>query len=70
MGLTMAMAGETPEKNVRLASGAFLLAMRYSKSVDTTRKYLSNLALKATDPNVKKALEDALAESPQGALPF
>jgi hypothetical protein len=70
MGLTMAMAGQTPENNVRLASGAFLLAMRYSKSVDVTRKYLSNLAINATDTNVKKALEDALAESPQGPPSF
>lgn len=70
MGLTMAMAGQTPENNVRLASGAFLLAMRYSKSVDVTRKYLSNLAINATETNVKKALEDALAESPQGPPSF
>lgn len=70
MGLAIAMTGETPDKNVRLSSGAFLLAMRYSKSVDVTRNYLANLAVKATDPNVKKALEYALAESPQGPPPF
>lgn len=70
MGLSMAMAGETPENNVRFASGAFLLAMRYSKSVDVTRNYLSNLATNAIDTNVKRALDQALLESPQGPPPF
>lgn len=61
-GLSLALNSTTSQSLDRVASGAMLLAIRFSRDAEFTRKYLRGLAAKASDPSVTRAIEQALSE--------